>query len=396
MKRANVILWTVLGIAGAAGLYVVETGSGAAVQYRFDTVTKGDITMSVTATGTLQAVTTVTVGAQVSGIIKKINVDFNDHVKKGQVIALIDPTTLQEAVREADAVRLKAHAVYEQSKRNFDRLTLLLKDNLVSQAEYDSASAETESNRAATASAEAEYKSAVINLNYATIRAPIDGVVISRNVDVGQTVASSFSAPTLFTIANDLTKMQVLASVDEADIGKIRKGQDVSFTVDAFADQTFSGTVSQVRLDAVIAANVVNYIVVINVPNTEKKLMPGMTATVTMVVQKKEHVLKVPSIALKFQPPAETVAAGGTAQTDTAHRQPGAVQGSGSPGAGIDQAEARRMLQNGLVRVWTVNRHNTLEPIVVHFGISDGTFTEIASDKIAEGVQIVSGIVHKK
>jgi HlyD family secretion protein len=410
MKKKYIIGGPVLLIIVAAGLYFfLAAGKNTDVQYRLDKISRGDIQMVVTATGTLSAVTTVQVGTQVSGIIAKINVDFNDRVKKNQIVALIDPTLLQQAVRDADANRQRAIAQFNEAKRSLDRATVLMNKNLASQADYDAALTTFESNKASKTQAEAQYERAVINLDYATIRAPIDGVVISRQVDVGQTVAASFSSPTLFTIANDLTKMQVLANVDEADIGKVQTDQDVSFTVDAYADQTFHGTVSQVRLAPVTVQNVVNYVVVIDVPNKDLKLMPGMTATVTVMVQKKEGILKVPTVALRFTPPADQIEARkdstGQAQPDSARaerRRQYAQQGGGGGagqggGGGVDlQAIQRRMAARGVGRVWVLNQNKKLEPIVVRIGLTDGTFTEISSDKINEGQPIVAGIVMSK
>lgn len=414
MKKSYIIGGPVLLVIIAAGLYFfLAAGKNTDVQYRFDKISRGDIQMVVTATGTLSAVTTVQVGTQVSGIIAKINVDFNDHVKKNQVVALIDPTMLQQSVRDADASRQRATAQFNEAKRALDRATTLLSKNLASQADYDAALTTFESNKAAKTQAEAQYERAQINLDYATIRAPIDGVVISRQVDVGQTVAASFSSPTLFSIANDLTKMQVLANVDEADIGKVEEGQDVTFTVDAYADQVFRGTVSQVRLAPVTVQNVVNYVVVINVPNDDKKLMPGMTATVTVMVKKNEGILKVPTIALKFQPPADQVEtrkdssgqSGGQMDSARAERrrqyaQQGGGQGMGQGGGqsgGFDvQAMQRRMASRGIGRLYVLNQNRKLEPVIVKVGLTDGTFTEVTSDKISEGMQIVAGVVMQK
>jgi len=415
MKKTYIIGGPLLLIAVAAGLYFfLASGNNADVQYRFDKVSRGDVQMVVTATGTLSAVTTVQVGTQVSGIIAKINVDFNDRVKRNQVIALIDPTMLQQSVRDAEASRERAQAQFNEVKRALDRVTILLGKNLASQADYDAALTQFESNKAARTQAEAQYERANINLRYATIRAPIDGVVISRQVDVGQTVAASFSSPTLFTIANDLTKMQVLANVDEADIGKVHIGQDVAFTVDAYAEQTFHGSVRQVRLAPVTVQNVVNYVVVIDVPNGDLKLMPGMTATVTVMVQKRENTLKVPTVALRFQPPADQIEARkdssrGT-QQDSARserrrqyaqgggegRGSGQGMGQGMAGGTDQAAMQRRMAARGVGRLWVVNANKKLEPIIVRLGLSDGTFTEITSNKITEGQEVVTGVVLQK
>jgi HlyD family secretion protein len=406
MKKAYIIGGPVLLVVIGLGIYLFfAAGRNSDVQYRFDKVSRGDIQMVVTATGTLSAVTTVQVGTQVSGIISKINVDFNDHVKKNQIIAQIDPTILQQAVRDADASRQRAQAQFNEAKRSLDRTTTLLNKNLASQADYDAALTTFESNKAAKTQAEAAFERAQINLNYATIRAPINGVVISRQVDMGQTVAASFSSPTLFTIANDLTKMQVLANVDEADIGKVQMGQDVSFTVDAYTDQTFHGKVSQVRLAPVTVQNVVNYVVVIDVPNDDLKLMPGMTATVTVMVQKKENVLKVPTVALRFQPPADQIearresgASGNQAQDSArAARRRQFAQGGQQGGGGVDlQAIQKRMAARGIGRLWVLNQNKKLEPVVVHVGLSDGTFTEVTQGKVDEGQQIVTGVVMQK
>jgi HlyD family secretion protein len=406
MKKSSVITGgaVLMALAAAGLLYYLLSGSGGEVQYRVDKVSRGDIHMVVTATGTLNAVTTVKVGTQISGIISKIKTDFNQPVKKNQVIALIDPTTLQEAVRDADANRQKAVAEEAESKRTLDRLTALLNRNLVAQAEYDSALVQYESNKAAKTQADAQYESAVINLDHATIRSPIDGVVISRQVDVGQTVAASFSSPTLFTIANDLTKMQVLANVDEADIGKVHTGQSVSFSVDAYPDRTFWGSVSQVRLAPDTVQNVVDYVVVIDVPNNDKKLMPGMTATVTVMVQDREGVLKVPTTALRFQPPEDQIEPGkdGTPQVkkdsasshrEFADRVPQSTNRIGSSAIAPVQSTVG---EGRISRVWVVNKDQKLEPIVVRVGISDGTYTEVSSGMIAEGLQIVTGVVAQK
>jgi HlyD family secretion protein len=400
MKRSYVIGGPALFIILAAGVYFfLAANNNNGAQFRFDKVSRGDVEQTVTATGTLSAVTTIDIGTQVSGIIAKLYVDFNARVKKNQVLAMIDTTTLQQSVREADASRQGAQAEYNNAKRALDRISELFNKNLASQAEYDSALTTFESDKAALTQAQAGYDKAVTNLHYATIRSPIDGVVIARDVDVGQTVAASFSAPTLFTIANDLTKMQVLANVDEADIGNVKTGQDVSFSVDAYADQTFHGTVGQVRLQPIIAQNVVNYVVVINVPNDDKKLMPGMTATISVLVQKKDNVLKVSNIALRFQPPADLIEtrtdAAGREQADSLHRRQQAdrmPQGSFM----ATQAMQRRMAAQGIGRLWELDNNKKLKQIDVHVGLTDGTFTEVSGENIAEGKQIVANVIMQK
>ncbi len=282
-------------------------GGGKKYEFRTDKVSQGDVTMTVTATGTINAVTSVDVGTQVSGIISKLYADFNSVVKEGQVIAQIDPTFLQQAVKDAEASLDRARAQFADAKRNADRTKILFDKGLESQANYDASQTTLESSSAALKQAQASLDRAKINLAYATIYAPINGVVIDRKVNVGQTVAASFSSPTLYTIANDLSKMQVQTTVDESDIGRISIGQDASFTVDAYPDENFTGKVSQIRLAPVTVQNVVNYTVVIDVVNDQLKLMPGMTANVRILVGSAENVLRVSNLALRFQPPAELV-----------------------------------------------------------------------------------------
>jgi HlyD family secretion protein len=281
--------------------------SANAYTFRFDKITRGDVTAYVTATGTLNAVTSVDVGTQVSGIILKLYADYNSIVKSGQIVAQIDPTFLNQAVKDAQANLDKVKAQYNQSQKNYVREKALYDKQLESGANYDVALANLDSDKATVQQAQVALDKAKLNLAYATISAPISGVVINRQVSVGQTVAASFSSPTLFTIANDLTKMQVETVVDESDIGRVTVGQPATFTVDAYADDNFSGIVSQIRLAPQIVQNVVNYTVVISVKNDSLKLMPGMTANVKILVGQEKNVLKVSNLALRFQPPAELI-----------------------------------------------------------------------------------------
>jgi HlyD family secretion protein len=306
MKKRMIIIGSVLVVAAA--LVLIFSGSGKKkYEFRFDKVSQGDITMNVTATGTINAVTTVEVGTQVSGIISKLYADFNSVVKEGQLIAQIDPTFLQQSVKDAQASLERSRAQFADAKRTLERTKSLFDKNLESQANYDAAVTQFESSQAALKQAEASLDRAKINLSYATIYAPISGVVIDRKVNVGQTVAASFSSPTLYTIANDLKKMQVQATIDESDIGRISIGQEVTFTVDAYPDDRFRGTVSQIRLAPVSISNVVNYTVIIDFDNDQLKLMPGMTANVRVVVGTATNVIRVPNMALRFQPPADLV-----------------------------------------------------------------------------------------
>jgi len=402
-KKFWLIASIIVIIIAGTGYYFIKNNNDNTIEYRTEKVSRGDIQVVVTATGTLSAVTTVQVGSQVSGTIAKINVDFNDKVKKGQIVALIDPTFLEASVRDAEASLQRAVAQHSESKRNYERVKTLLEKNLASQADYDAALSQYESNDAARKQADAQLERTKINLRYATIKSPIDGVVISRAIDVGQTVAANFSAPTLFTIANDLTKMQVQASVDEADIGKVQAGQIVTFTVDAYPEQIFQGKVRQVRLSPVIEQNVVNYTVIIDVPNDDLKLMPGMTATVTVLVSKKESVLKVPALALRFNPPQNQIEDkidstrnffGNDSTGGAKRRFMGEQFISGNPSGSNSHPETfrQRMSSRNFSRVWILNDRKKLEPLFVHTGLSDGTFTEIIRGRIKEGDEIVVGV----
>lgn len=306
MKKRIIIPASVIVLAIAA-FFLFFRGGAKKYEFRFDKVSQGDITMNVTATGTINAVISVDVGTQVSGIVSKLYADFNSIVKEGQVIAQIDSTFLVQAVKDAQASLMRSRAQYADSKRTMERTKTLFEKGLESQANYDAATTQFESNTAALRQAEASLDRAKINLAYATIYAPINGVVIDRKVNVGQTVAASFSSPTLYTIANDLSKMQVQVTVDESDIGRISIGQGASFTVDAYPEERFTGTVSQIRLAPVSVQNVVNYTVVVDVVNDLLKLMPGMTANVRIMVGSSSNVLRVSNLALRFQPPADLV-----------------------------------------------------------------------------------------
>ena len=307
MKKVIIGTGAAVLILALAGYFIFIRGSGRKYDFRLDKVSQGDLTAFVTATGTINAVTSVDVGTQVSGIVSKMYADFNSVVKAGQIIAQIDSTFLVQSVKDADASLSKAKAQYADSKRNLEREKTLYDRGLESQLNYETALTTYESNDAALKSAQASLDRAKINLSYATIYAPINGVVINRAVSVGQTVAASFSSPTLFTIANDLRKMQVQTTVDESDIGMISIGQGSTFTVDAYPDERFNGVVSQIRLAPVTIQNVVNYTVIIDVDNDQLKLMPGMTANVKIQVADAHGVLRVPNMALRFQPPPDLI-----------------------------------------------------------------------------------------
>jgi HlyD family secretion protein len=392
MKKKYWILGAVvLAIAAIAVWMIVGKKADAKVEFRTTKIEKGDIQVTVRASGTLQAVTTVLVGTQVSGIIKKILVDFNSEVKEGQVIAVLDTILLAQAVDDARANLRRNQIQVNQTKRDFERTKVLFEQKVVAQADYDLSLTAFETAETNASSALSALNRAKINLRYATIIAPISGVVVSRAVDVGQTVAASFSTPTMFTIANDLTKMQVLANIDEGDIGKILVDQSVKFTVDAYPDLTFDGNVRQVRLQPVVTQNVVNYTVIIDVPNPDLKLLPGMTANITVMVQEVKDVLKVPSTALRFNPPQEYIDAYEKSLPDSVKKMrekwtQGGGHGRGDGGGG----EQRRRGPSGTI--W-IKSGDSIRPQRVKTGVTDGLNTEIRG-RINEGDEVILSIVN--
>ena len=375
----------VIGCAAAAViagvLFFALRSRGNDVGFRTERATTGDIRATVTATGTVNAVTNVLVGTQVSGTIKRLFVDFNSKVKKGQTIAEIDPTTLEAQADQARANVLaakanvaKARAALADSQRTMERNRQLLSKNLIAKSDFDTAETNYESNKAQLAATEAQVaqteaalRFSQTNLNYTKIVSPVDGVVVSRNVDVGQTVAASFQTPTLFTIAQDLTKMQIDTNVDEADIGKIKVGQKVDFSVDAYPNTTLAGDVEQVRIAPITVQNVVTYDVVIKVDNTDLKLKPGMTANVSIIVAKKAGVLRIPNAALRFRPPEKDSKRPAAPPEKESRRATGGPRG---------------------YNVWTM-ADGKPKQIPVTIGISDGIFTEIASGEVREGQEII-------
>src|ERR1043166_1630282 len=309
-KKRSLIAVLLIAVLAVAGVLVHRVAfAKEAPAYRFATVERGNIQSTVSATGTLNAVTTVSVGTQVSGQVSQLLVDFNDHVKKGELLARIDPTLAQQAVTDAQANVEKAQAQALYASRDFTRNKELTSAGLVAKSAYEQSQSSADVANAEVKSARVALDRARQNLAYTNIYAPIDGVVVERNVDVGQTVAASLSAPQLFLIANDLAHMQILARVGESDIAAIKEGQKVSFSVQALPKKTFDGVVEQVRLQSATTENVVNYTVVVNVENPKQQLLPGMTARVDFLVKTAENVLKVPNAALRFKPTDEQLAA---------------------------------------------------------------------------------------
>lgn len=359
-KKALVIA----AVAAIATLAVwLLSGGKKEEKITFDTaaVAPANIMNSITATGTIEPVTSVTVGTQVSGIVSKLFVDYNSVVKKGQVIAELDKTNLMSQLNTAKTQLATAQSQLNYQTANYKRYKTLFEKGLVAADDFDNAKLSYTQAKEQVVSAKEEVQRAQTNLGYATITSPIDGVVLSKSVEEGQTVAASFSTPELFTIAQDLTNMQVVADVDEADIGDVKEGERVSFTVDAYPDDTFEGEVKQVRQEATTTNNVVTYEVVISAPNTDLKLKPGLTANVTIYTAERKGVLSVPSKALRFIPQKETV---GKMKI-------------------VDVANAKN-------KVWTIEG-NSIVAHKVNIGMTDGTNTQIVGG-IAEGTKVITGL----
>ena len=380
--------WLIIGIlviCGASGWYWIKQRSDIAVSYRLDKVDRGDISVEISATGTMNAVTTVQVGSQISGTISALYADFNSVVKDGQLLAQLDSTFLRATVTEQAANVDRAKAELNEAKRNYDRTSKLFANNLVSQVDMDAATTALESAEASLKQNQASLDRALVNLKYTTIRAPISGVVISRNVDVGQTVAASLQAPTLFSIANDLRRMQVETSVDEADIGSVQQGQEVRFRVDAYPEEEFAGMVSQIRLAPIITQNVVTYIVIIDVANPGQKLMPGMTATVSIEVAHKENVLRVPLQALRFNPRLE-----GAGATNGVSALQGMANASTQGSVGQADAGQPRSRNNNQATVWILSKGAPV-PISVTKGIQNTRYVEVTSSDLKESDKVIVG-----
>mgnify|MGYP000514630174 CR=1 FL=1 len=369
-KKLIIGIVGVLVVAGGIWFFTGKTSKGG-IRLETAKVGRSSISNTVTATGTVEPVTEVEVGTQVSGIIDKLYADYNDVVKAGQLIAEMDKVTLQAELESAQAQLASSKTEYEYQTKNYARTKTLHEKQLVSDAEYDQAFYLYETARNAYEQSQAAMVKVKRNLGYATITSPIDGVVISRAVEEGQTVAAGFETPTLFTIANDLTQMQVVADVDEADIGQVADGQRVQFSVDAYPDDTFEGTVLQVRLEATTESNVVTYEVVIDAPNPDLKLKPGLTANVTIFTLEKDDATAVPTKALRFVPNAELL---------------------GELGLTIDQTE--QQAAPGSRELW-VKEGTTLRPRRVYAGAASGDMTEI-TEGLTGSEEIVTGLVTAK
>lgn len=413
MKKKLLIAGTVVAIAVIAVLIFKPFGKKAA-SYTFETVKveKGKISNVVTATGTIEAVTSVDVGTQVSGIIDRVLVDFNDLVKQGDLLAVIDKKQLQAQLDQSIATLDQAKAQLTYQEATFNRMKVLYEKQLIAQSDYDQALYNYENAQASLKNATSAYERNRVNLNYSEIYSPIDGVVLNRAIEEGQTVAASFNTPTLFTIVNDLTQMEVETSVDEADIGKVQQGQRVEFTVDAYPDKKFEGEVSEVRLQPTTTNNVVTYSVILSAPNPEKKLMPGMTASATIYVEEKDNTLMLSGKATRFVPdmaymqeqfkkmsssmPKAGSATGAPAGTPTGgpvQRPLGSAAVSGMPAmpAGMPampQGGFGGALPDGSKMVWIRDDQGGIKPNPVKIGIDNGSYVEIISG-LNEGDEVV-------
>jgi len=374
-SRAGVLTLAAALLLAAGGAWFFLRDRQTEVSYRTAKPTRGEIAATVTSSGSITPVVSVSVGAAVSGTIKELFVDFNSPVKKGQVIAQIDPAPFRALVEQSQGSYLNAQANMEKAKvtlidanRTLERYRVLVRDGSVSQSDYDNASTAAASAQAALKAAEGSvaqargsHDQAKTNLDYATIRSPVDGIVISRAVDVGQTVAASFQTPTLFTIAQDLTKMQIYATVDESDIGRVREGGNATFTVDAYPEARFDGVVTQVRNAATTVSNVVTYTVVVGVDNKDLRLKPGMTANVTFVTARKADALKIPTAALRFRP-----------KTDDTQNQ--------------DAAKPKTV--TGQKRIYVL-QNGRPQSVAVTLGIGNDKETEVAGGELSEDADVV-------
>jgi HlyD family secretion protein len=394
MKKYIIIAVVALLIA-AAGIYFFKNRKPE-ITYKTAKIERGTIISTVAATGNLSAVTTIQVGTQVSGTIQKIYVDYNSRVRKGQTIAEIDPSLFNAAVEQSQGNFLSAEANLQRARvtladaeRTLQRNKKLLAGGIISQGDYDLSETAWQSAKASLKAAEgavAQTRGALMqartNLSNSIIRSPVNGIVISRAIDVGQTVAASFQTPTLFTIAQDLTKMQIEVSVDEADISRVQLGQPATFTVDAYPDQSFNGKVVQIRSAPVINQNVVTYVVVVNVDNRELKLKPGMTANVSIVVAKKDDILKIPPAALRFKPK------GGESKPRVAKGTPGAVGAPAGKGGREDGGKPGER-KGGGGQVLYILKDGKPSALSVRTGISNSSSIELVEGDLKDGDEVI-------
>jgi HlyD family secretion protein len=376
MKKKTIIIIIAVLVLALALFFLFGRKAGGSGKIKIETakVEKGTISRSVTATGTLEAITTVEVGTQVSGIVQNIYVDFNSYVKKGQLLAKLDTTNLAASMEQTRAALDNAKAELDFQEANYKRLSPLNGKNLISQSDFDQAVYNLNKARANYNSALAQHKRNKINLDYAFIHSPIDGIVLNRAVEEGQTVAASFNTPTLFTIANDLTQMRVEADVDEADIGQVKKGQRVEFSVDAYPDSKFSGEVTEVRLEPTVTNNVVTYTIIISAPNPDYKLMPGMTASTNIFTFEKSDITVVPAKALRFSPEEKLLTSYIKSRPRPDMTEGGTELKNAPPMAGFQGTKPA--VEKGMKTIW-IMKDSMIIPIPVETGLDDDLKVEI-------------------
>ncbi len=397
MRKKSLVYILIVLVLAVAGYWLLKSKTTkAATGYEFATVTRGTIENTVSSTGTLAPVTSVQVGTQVSGTIDSVYVDYNDQVHEGQILAVLDTTLLKAAVLDAQATIQRSEASLEQAQAEYDRNKVLFDRELISEMDFLPYQVGLKTQKATMISSQAALDRAERNLSYAVIRSPIRGTVIERNVDAGQTVAASLSTPTLFIIAQDLSRMQILADVDESDIGQIKDGQQATFQVLAYADKNFSGTVKQIRLQPKTVSNVVTYTVVIESRNDEGLLLPGMTAMVDFITEKRDDVLMVPNKALRFQPSQEIV------DKSRAERQKEMQSRGSSPGTSPDSTAMVSRSggrpggmadgQRNFSMVWYVDSLGQVMGAPLRTGLTDGTNTEVVGSRVLQdGMQVIVG-----
>lgn len=399
-KRGGQRIWWVLILAvlvGGGWWWKGRDEASGSGPSRFRTVPlePGEIVQTVTANGALEAVQTVTVGSEVSGKIVELLVDFNSVVTNGQVLARLDASTYERQMEQSEAELESARASLKLAQANYRRAQELLELDLVSQADFDQSEASLAQAKASLRLREASQSKVQVDLEKTTILSPMDGVVISREVDVGQTVAASLNAPTLFTLAQDLRQMRIEAQVSEADVGGVKEGQSVTFTVDAYPTRSFSGTVSQVRFAPVTDQGVVNYIAIVDVANNDLKLRPGMTANATVVIARRENALRLPNAALRFRPP-EDVAVASPERPDRPEGKPpesGNAQRESGERQGRTSRDGNRTGEASLKMVYVVDEQGGLRIQPVKLGVSDGSWTEVIGPLPEEGALIATGVL---
>lgn len=373
MRAKLAVSLLLLVAATAAGAWWFTGRDAKGRQYVTQPADRGDIVRTISANGTLNPVTVVNVGTQISGTVHRIHADFNDRVKAGQILAELDPALIQAAIGQRTADLATAEANLKLAQAKHARTRELVAKGFVNRAQLDDAEKETAAAAAQVASAKAQLEREQVNLRYSVIRSPISGTVVARNVDVGQTVAATFQTPTLFQIAQDLRRMQIYTSVAEADVGLIRDGQPVRFAVDAFPEQEFSGTVTQVRLNPTVQQNVVTYNVVVGTDNDRGILLPGMTAHVFITLETREGVLRVPNATLRFRP-----------QNGNGNRQ----NGGGGRNGGPQEGKSQRGVNSGKT-VYRLDPDGRPQPVRIRTGASDNSYTEVLGGELREGDPLI-------